>query len=232
MNICWELLCSVPRRQSSSSDSSLPEVQTDLPYWVCILVVALYCVHLARVELSFPGFPSYNFQVRGDLKKILCEIWKAEVKEQPVRYEGQSSYQAWRGACLVTLICWLAFLVQDSTQACSSPTPSESPPSATLSLGPSVHSALWQRASASPASHLHHWAWRWWKEIASFSLSLWVPVVLWVPICSHGFQFSLLSSTSHPAFLPNFWPCWPIEASGPTPDAESTVLHGFLHQLP
>lgn len=44
------------------------------------MLVALYYVRLAKLELGFPGFPSVWFQVRVDFKKILFEISKAEVK--------------------------------------------------------------------------------------------------------------------------------------------------------
>lgn len=42
--------------------------------------MALYHVHVAKLELSFPGVPSWIVQVRADLRRILCKIWKAEVK--------------------------------------------------------------------------------------------------------------------------------------------------------
>lgn len=122
-----------------------PARGTEIYYTRCVCLQWL-CTVSTYLSWDQDYLPIW-FQVRIDLKKILFEIWKAEIKlktEQNTRHGG-STY-------LLTLICWLTLLVQDSTEAYSSPTPAESP-SATLSPGPSVHSALWQRASASPASH-------------------------------------------------------------------------------
>ena len=91
------------------------------------------------------------------------------------------------------------FRVQDSTQARSSPTPAASPPSAVLSPGLGVRSALWQRAPAS-ASHPSQWAWRQWTEVHLFSQ---VPVFLAVFRFTVSFPFQLLASPACRDFRPN-----------------------------
>lgn len=108
------------------------------------------------------------------------------------------------------------FRVQDSTQARSSPTPAASPSSAVLSPGLGVHSAVWQRHQLILQVIQVN-------ELGDSGQKL---------ICSHRFQFSLLSSTSQSAFLSNCWHHQLTEISGLTPDAEVTEVHGFLHQLP
>lgn len=51
--------------------------------WNLRLLVNLSCEHLAKLKLPFLEFPSlYSSSLVQTTRGILCEIWKAEVKQQ------------------------------------------------------------------------------------------------------------------------------------------------------
>lgn len=167
--------------------------------------MALCHVHVAKLELSFPGVPSWIVPGEGwPQENFLQDLegW-SEVAAGPLK-DRAGSRAWWQDIPLDTLICWL-------TLACrTAPRPT------------------------APQFLLHHllqllqvpgWVY---AQLCGKGLQLLLQVSRVNELGDSGQK----SSTSQSAFLSNCWLHQLTETSGLTPDAEVTEVHGFLHQLP
>lgn len=105
-------------------------------------------VNLAKTELHFPEFPSlYNSRL-GLVKREMCEIWKAEVKQKTILCSADY--------CRVGHIHRLTVYAWPSGLACSSPAPAGLPPAASLNPLLGARSTQWSEATPYPAGHSYH----------------------------------------------------------------------------
>lgn len=120
------------------------------------IVVDLYFVRLAKLELHFPEIPSlYTFELRGHKRQF---AWGVEGEEAATFFlclEGQSrGTKCCYRLCMLPFIFWLIFffLYRCATklQLCQFPLDL---PSVSLTPALCAYLALWWRAPASPVGY-------------------------------------------------------------------------------